>query len=146
LGAPWKDRRIPSASLGTREIAPGAREYVISVEYQPYADLSGDPLIAARQDAACAAAWRRLTENPTPTDIARRYLDRAARYVTLAATMLGEQEAARGKSRFEREPKSSPASGSIGRKATAIEREHFVDSQCLGQQDERRIRVIHRSV
>ena len=89
------DFRIRSAGLGTREIAPGAREYVISFEYQPLVDLSADPLIAARQYAACAAAWRRATENPTPDDIARSYLDTAEHYVALAASVLGEQEAAR---------------------------------------------------
>lgn len=91
---PWSDFRILFGSLGTREIAPSAREYVISFEYQPLVDLSADPLIAARQHAACAAAWRRLTENPTPDDVARDYLDRAERYVALAANVLGEQEAA----------------------------------------------------
>lgn len=94
-GAAWNDFRILYSSLGTREIAPGAREYVISLEYQPLVSLSADPLIAARQYAACAAAWRRLTENPTPTDVARDYLDRAERYVALAASVIGEEEAAR---------------------------------------------------
>jgi hypothetical protein len=89
------DFRVLSGGLGTREIAPGAREYVISFEYQPFVDLSPDPLIAARQYAACAAAWRRQTENPTPTDIARQYLEEADRYVALAASVLGENEAAR---------------------------------------------------
>jgi hypothetical protein len=89
------DFRVLSGGLGTREIAPGAREYVISFEYQPFVDLSPDPLIAARQYAACAAAWRRQTENPTPTDIARQYLEEADRYVALAASVLGEYEAAR---------------------------------------------------
>lgn len=87
--------RVLSGGLGTREIAPGAREYVISFEYQPFVDLSPDPLIAARQYAACAAAWRRQTENPTPTDVARQYLEEADRYVALAASVLGEEEAAR---------------------------------------------------
>jgi hypothetical protein len=87
--------RILSGGLGTREIAPGAREYVISFEYQPFVDSSPDPLIAARQYAACAAAWRRQTENPTPTDVARQYLGVADRYVALAASVLGEDEAAR---------------------------------------------------
>ena len=57
--------------------------------------LEADPLIAARQYAACAAAWRRLTENPTPTDVARGYLEEAERYVALAASVIGEEEAAR---------------------------------------------------
>jgi hypothetical protein len=90
-----RDFWILNGSLGTREIAPGAREYVISFEYQPLVDLSVDPLIAARQYAACAAAWRRLTENPTPDDVVRDYLVRAERYVALAASVIGEQEATR---------------------------------------------------
>jgi hypothetical protein len=90
----WKDFRILGSSLGTREIAPGAREYVLGFEYQPLVELSAEPLIAARQYAACAAAWRRQTENPTPDHIARDYLDRAERYVALAASVLGEAEAA----------------------------------------------------
>lgn len=91
----WMDFRVLFGSLGTREIAPGAREYVISFEYQPLVNLSADPLISARQHAACAAALRRLTENPTPTDVARDYLDRAERYIALAASVIGEEEAAR---------------------------------------------------
>lgn len=95
LGTRRSDFRILSGGLGTREIAPGAREYVMSFEYQPLVDLSADPVIAARQYAACAAAWRRQTENPTPTDVARRYVEEAERYAALAASVLGEDEAAR---------------------------------------------------
>jgi hypothetical protein len=95
FATPWKDFRILSGGIGTRELAPGAREYVIGFEYQPLVDVSADPLIAARQYAACAAAWRRQTENPTPEEYARRYLEQAERYVALAASVIGEQEAAR---------------------------------------------------
>lgn len=95
LAEAWNDFRVRSGGLGTREIAPGAREYVISFEYQPLVDLSADPLIAARQYAACAAAWRRATENPTPDDIVRSYLEEAERNIALAASVLGEAEAAR---------------------------------------------------
>lgn len=94
-GAGRNEFLIRSAGLGTREIAPGAREYVISFDYQPLADLSADPLSAARQYGACAAFWRRQTEFPAPDDIVRGYLDRAEHYEALAATVLGEQEAAR---------------------------------------------------
>jgi hypothetical protein len=92
---PWNDFRVLSSSIGTQEIAPGAREYVIGFEYQPLVDLSPDPLIAARQYAACAAAWRRQTENPTPSDFVRRNLAQAEHYVALAASVLGEEEATR---------------------------------------------------
>jgi hypothetical protein len=90
------DFLILFGGLSTREIAPGAREYVIGFEYQPLVDLSADPLIAARQYAACAAAWRRKTEiGPVPDDVAGYYLDRADHYVALAASVLGDQEASR---------------------------------------------------
>ena len=95
LSEAWNAFRVRSGGLGTHEIAPGAREYVISFEYQPLVDLSADPLIAARQYAACAAAWRRATENPTPDDIVRGYLEEAERNIALAASVLGEAEAAR---------------------------------------------------
>lgn len=92
----WTDFRQLYGGISTREIAPGAREYTIGFEYQPLVDLSADPLIAARQYAACAAAWRRQTEiGPHPDDEARYYLDQAEHYVALAASVLGEQEAAR---------------------------------------------------
>ncbi|HEY3518514.1 MAG TPA: hypothetical protein VGL98_15805 [Gammaproteobacteria bacterium] len=94
LTGPWKDFLILSGGISTREIAPGAREYVISFAYQPLVDLSADPLIAARQYAACAAFWQHMTENPAPDDIARGYLDRAEHYEAVAATVLGEQAAA----------------------------------------------------
>jgi hypothetical protein len=95
VGTRRNDFRILSGGIGTREIAPGAREYVMGFEYQPLVDLSPDPLIAARQYAACAAAWRRQTENPTPDDFVRQYLARADHYVALAASVLGEEEATR---------------------------------------------------
>jgi hypothetical protein len=96
FSGPWKDFLILFGGLSTREIAPGAREYVIGFEYQPLVDLSADPLIAARQYVACAAAWRRKTEiGPVPDDVARYYLDRADHYVALAASVLGDQEASR---------------------------------------------------
>jgi hypothetical protein len=67
LSEAWNDFRVRSGGLGTHEIAPGAREYVISFEYQPLVDLSADPLIAARQYAACAAGWRRAcSAKPKP--------------------------------------------------------------------------------
>lgn len=96
LQAPWNDFRILFGGISTREIAPGAREYTIGFEYQPLVDLSADPLIAARQYAACAAAWRRQTEiGPHPDDDVRYYLERAEHYVALAASVLGEPEATR---------------------------------------------------
>ena len=95
FAAPWSDFFVRSGGIGTREIAPGAREYVIGFDYRPYVDLSADPLIAARQHAACAAFWQQQTEFPAPDDVVRGYLDRAEHYVALAASVLGEEEAAR---------------------------------------------------
>ena len=96
LEGPWTDFRMLYGGISTREVAPGAREYVMGFEYQALVDLSADPLIAARQYAACAAAWRRQTEiGPHPDDEARYYHDQAEHYVALAASVLGEQEAAR---------------------------------------------------
>jgi len=95
VSEPWQDFLILSGGIGTREIAPGVREYVIGFEYQSYEDLSGDPTIAARQQAACAAAWRRQTENPAPDDVVRSYLEEAERRLALAAAVLGRAEAER---------------------------------------------------
>jgi hypothetical protein len=89
------DFRVLSGINTTQEIAPGAREYVLSFEYQPYEDLSDDPTIAARQQTACAAAWRRFTEDPTPDDVARSYLEHEERWLGLGASALGRAEAER---------------------------------------------------
>lgn len=91
----WREFRILSGSFGTREIAPGAREYVANFTYQPLVDLSADSAIAARQHAACAAAWRRQTTNPTPDESVRQYLAIAEQHLALAAAVLGRDEAER---------------------------------------------------
>ncbi len=91
----WRDLRILSGSVGTREIAPGGREYVITFTYQPLVDRSADPRIAARQEAACAAAWRRQTTNPTPPEVVRQYLAIAEQHLALAVDELGREEAER---------------------------------------------------
>jgi hypothetical protein len=91
----WADVRVLSGSVGTREIVPGARETVFSFEYQPLVDLSDDPLIAARQQAQCSAAWVRQTTNPTPGEIVRQYLEIAQQRLALASAVLGQEEAER---------------------------------------------------
>jgi hypothetical protein len=91
----WADVRVLSSGVGTREIAPGARETVFSFEYQPLVDLSDDPSVAARQQARCSAAWVRQTKNPTPDDIVRQYLEIARQRLALASVVLGEEEAKR---------------------------------------------------
>jgi hypothetical protein len=95
----WKDFRILFATMGPREVAPGVTEHTIGFEYQPLVDLSADPPIAARQHAACAAAWRRQTENSTPPDVARGYLERADRHVALAVGVLGASKRPRASPR-----------------------------------------------
>ena len=91
----WADVRVLSSNVGTREIAPGARETVLSFEYQPLVDSSDDPVIAARQQARCSAAWVRQTTNPTPDEHVRKYLEIAAQRLALASAVLGEEEAER---------------------------------------------------
>jgi len=95
LAENWNEFRFVSGSTGSREIAPGARESLMIFEYQPLEDLSDDRTIAARQQAACAAAWRRMTENPTPDDVVRQYLEQEEQRLALAATVLGADEARR---------------------------------------------------
>lgn len=87
--------RVLNSSMWTREVAPGAREHVIRFTYQPLVDLSHDPIVAARQEAACAAAWRRQTTNPTPEEVVREYLAIAEQHLALAASELGRDEAER---------------------------------------------------
>ena len=89
----WAEVRVLSSGVGTREIVPGARETVFSFEYQPLVDLSDDPLIAARQQARCSAAWVRQTTNPTPDEVVRQYLEIAQQRLALASAVLGEEEA-----------------------------------------------------
>jgi hypothetical protein len=95
FAAQWGDVRVLSGGMGSRETAPGARESLMSFEYQPLVDRSDDPRIAARQEAACAAAWRRQTTNPTPDSVVREYLAIAEQHVALAATELGREQAER---------------------------------------------------
>lgn len=49
--SPWKDYQLTSGSIGTREVSPGAREYVIGFSYVALVDTSDDPESAARQHA-----------------------------------------------------------------------------------------------
>jgi hypothetical protein len=87
--------RILTAGASTREIAPGAREYVVGFTYQPLIDLSHDPKVAARQHAECAAAWRRQAANPTPEKYRLEYLANAEQHLAIAAAELGREEAER---------------------------------------------------
>jgi hypothetical protein len=54
----WDHFRPLQGGLGTREIAPGAKEYVAGFRYIAFEPPSDNPVIAARQQAVCAAVWR----------------------------------------------------------------------------------------
>ena len=92
---PWNEFRLTSGSLGTREISPGAREFVMEFTYVALVDLNGDPRIAAQQQAACAGAWARVTELRGSEDYIRHAREEAEKQLALAAETLGLEEAQR---------------------------------------------------
>jgi hypothetical protein len=92
---PWKDYQPTSASISTREVSPGAREYVIAFTYVALVDGSADPEIAARQHAACAGAWARVTQQRGSDDYIRGAHERAAEWLEMSASVLGLEEAQR---------------------------------------------------
>jgi hypothetical protein len=89
------DYRPTQSSLGTRELSPGVREYILEVTYVALVDVSADPRIAARQHAACAGAWARVTQLRGSDEYIRRAHEQAAQYLELAAETLGLGEAER---------------------------------------------------
>ena len=95
MNPPWNDYQPTSGSIGTREISPGAREYVLGFTYVALVEASDDPEIAARQHAACAGAWARVTQQRGSSDYIRMAHDRAAEYLDLAAGVIGPEEAQR---------------------------------------------------
>jgi hypothetical protein len=92
---PWDDYQPTQSSLGTREVAPGVREYVLEFTYVALVNASDDPQIAARQDAACAGAWTRVTELRGSNEYMRMARERAAEHFEMAARTLGSEEARR---------------------------------------------------
>jgi hypothetical protein len=92
---PWKDYQPTSGSIGTREVSPGAKEYVIGFTYVALVDASDDPEIAARQQAACAGAWTRVTQQRGSDDYIRGAHERAAEWLEMSASTLGSDEAVR---------------------------------------------------
>jgi len=94
-GPPWNEFRTTSSSIGTREVAPGAREYVIGFTYVALVDASDDPEIAARQQAACAGAWARVTEQRGSDDYIRGAHEESAEWLEMSASVLGLDEAQR---------------------------------------------------
>lgn len=95
INPPWKDYQPTSSSIGTREVSPGAREYVIGFTYVALVDTSDDPEIAARQHAACAGAWARVTQQRGSSDYIRGAHERAAEWLEMSASVLGLEEAQR---------------------------------------------------
>jgi hypothetical protein len=92
---PWDDYQPTQSSLGTREAAPGVREYVLEFTYVALVNASDDPQIAARQDAACAGAWTRVTQLRGSNEYMRMARERAAEHLEMAARTLGSEEARR---------------------------------------------------
>jgi len=92
---PWAHFRPASSSLSTREVSPGAREYVIGITYIAVVDTSDNPEIAARQDAACAGAWARVTQLRGSSEYIRGAHEQAAEWLERSAAVLGLEEAQR---------------------------------------------------
>lgn len=92
---PWVGYQPTSGSIGTREISPGAREYVVGFTYVALVDASDDREIAARQQAACAGAWARVTEQRGSDDYLRGAQERSAEWLQMSAAVLGLEEAQR---------------------------------------------------
>lgn len=92
---PWNDYQPTSGSIGTREVSPGAREYVLGFTYVALVDTSDDPRVAALQHAACAGAWSRVTQQRGSDDYIRMAHEQAAEYLELAARTLDLEEAER---------------------------------------------------
>jgi len=93
MNPPWNDYRPTSSSMGTREVSPGAREYVLDFTYVALVNASDDPEVAARQHAACAGAWARVTQLRGNNEYIRMAHERAAEHLELAARTLGLEEA-----------------------------------------------------
>lgn len=94
-GPPWTDYQPTSGSIGTQEVSPGAREYVIGFTYVALVDASADPVIAARQQAACSGAWARVTEQRGSDDYIRRAHEQSAEWLEMSASVLGLEQAQR---------------------------------------------------
>lgn len=87
------DYRPTSGSISTREVSPGAREYVVGISYVALVDTSDDKETAARQHAACAGAWARVTQQRGSDDYIRGAHERSAEWLDRSARVLGLEEA-----------------------------------------------------
>jgi hypothetical protein len=92
---PWEDYMPTQSSIGRQEISPGIREYVIEFTYVALQDVSEDPRIRARQHAACAGAWTRVTRLRGSDDYIRTAYEQAAKHLDIAALAIGLDEAKR---------------------------------------------------
>jgi hypothetical protein len=92
---PWEDYMPTQSSLGRQEISPGVREYVIEFTYIALQDVSDDARIRARQHAACAGAWARVTQLRGSDDYIRTAHEQAAKHLDVAALEIGRDEATR---------------------------------------------------
>jgi len=90
---PWEDYMPTQSSIGTQEISPGVREYVIEFTYVALEDVSDDAHMRARQHAACAGAWARVTQLRGSDDYIRTAHEQAAKHLDIAALELGQDEA-----------------------------------------------------
>jgi hypothetical protein len=92
---PWHDYQPTQSSLGTREVAPGVREYVLEFTYVALVNASDEPQVAGRQHAACAGAWTRVAQLRGSNEYMRMARERAAEHLEIAARTLGLEEARR---------------------------------------------------
>lgn len=95
MDPPWNHFQGTSGSIGTREVSPGARVYVLGFTYVALVDASADTVTAARQHAACAGAWARVTEQRGSDDYMRRAHEQSAEWLEKSAGVLGLEEAQR---------------------------------------------------
>ena len=85
-----------TGGLGTREVAAGAKEYVMGFTYVPIDSPSRDPQETAHQHAACAGAWlARAAEAQSKNfeETAAQARAMAEREFAIAAPVLGREEA-----------------------------------------------------
>lgn len=87
-----------TGGLGTREVAAGAKEYVMGFTYVPIDAPSRDPQETARQHAACAGAWLARADEAQSKNFeetAGQAREMAEREFAIAAPVLGREEAER---------------------------------------------------
>jgi len=95
----WADGVVMLTSgLGTQEVAPGAREYLLGFTYAIVDAPSGDAEGAALQHVACARAWRARSQRAAAMELPERVREARgfeALEVAEAVPVLGEAEVER---------------------------------------------------